>query len=344
LFYEGDFSEGGPHGEQCVLYHEDGSLKYVGGMENSYYSGYGKGFYDNGEVFLEGTFKRGKLHGDKCKIYKDNTQLIFQGGMINGIPNGHCKEYNEKGKVITMGNFINGKLVTNNAMLKTKKQFENVRHMSISDTRRKLSQSSNKITNHGRSTSKFNNNDSVVKSTSREEKAPNANWAVSQFLSNNNDEIFIQNQSEIMIKTEEKIIAAKNKTGSLRDRSNTENCDFLRKPNQNPWEKSILYDNENPNVKSINISAIYGKDEPSFIDNNAFDRVSSRPITPRSLNKNEKRNVDSYKHVPRPTSQKSKRPLNFRRDSISSKDQSRQQITSRSDKIQSNEINIQESY
>ena len=27
LFYEGKFSDGGPDGDSCILYHEDGSLK-----------------------------------------------------------------------------------------------------------------------------------------------------------------------------------------------------------------------------------------------------------------------------------------------------------------------------
>ena len=85
-------------------------------MEKGYYFGYGKGFYDNGFVFLEGNFKRGKLNGEKCKIFSDKGVLIFQGGMNNGIPDGHCKEFNEKGKVITMGNFSMGKLIGGNPM------------------------------------------------------------------------------------------------------------------------------------------------------------------------------------------------------------------------------------
>lgn len=121
-------------------------------MSQGYYNGYGKGFYDNGEVFLEGNFKKGKLHGDKCKIFKDNGVLIFQGGMFNGIPNGHCKEYNDSGKVITMGNFINGKLVgAYNGMKKSRKSIANgphsrsvVRHFSISGTPRNKSMNNSK--------------------------------------------------------------------------------------------------------------------------------------------------------------------------------------------------------
>lgn len=344
LFYDGVLKEGGPQGQNCVLYHEDGSLKYVGGMENGYYMGYGKGFYDNGEVFLEGTFNRGKLHGEKCKIFKDNGQLIFQGGMNNGVPNGHCKEYNEKGKVITMGNFINGKLVANNTMKKNKVS-DKVRHMSVCSTPRKSSVNNSRIIPHIRTSSRHKNTDVSQNSGNKEDKIPVANWAVSQYLSNNDNEIFIQNQSEIILKTRETITEAKNKGINGRDRSNTMGSDLLRIPKKTNWEKSILFDNENPPVKSINISMIYGKDDPSFISGNAFDKNSTNK-TPRSLQKNERERIESFKHVPRPTSVRGgKRNLNFRKDSSTSRNRDlKLSYTQRSEKVEVNDIHLNESH
>ena len=103
-------------------------------MEKGNYFGYGKGFYDNGFVFLEGNFKRGKLHGEKCKIFSDKGILIFQGGMSNGIPNGHCKEFNAKGRVITMGNFNMGKLVSGTPMNSKPRHHSQMRRLSTSGT------------------------------------------------------------------------------------------------------------------------------------------------------------------------------------------------------------------
>jgi hypothetical protein len=105
-------------------------------MEKGHYSGYGKGFYDNGSVFLEGPFKKGKLHGEKCKIFSEKGVLIFQGGMSNGIPNGHCKEFNQKGRVITMGNFAMGKLIGGSSMNPKPRHHSQVRRLSTSGTPR----------------------------------------------------------------------------------------------------------------------------------------------------------------------------------------------------------------
>ena len=51
IFFEGKFSHGGPHGETCVIHHENGSLKYIGAMRSGHYYGFGKGFYEDGSIF-----------------------------------------------------------------------------------------------------------------------------------------------------------------------------------------------------------------------------------------------------------------------------------------------------
>jgi hypothetical protein len=119
--------------------------RYVGSMEKGHYSGYGKGFYDNGSVFLEGPFKRGKLHGEKCKIFSDKGVLIFQGGMSNGIPNGHCKEFNQKGRVITMGNFARGKLIGGSSMNPKPRHHSQMRRVSTSGTLRNPDQYNSRL-------------------------------------------------------------------------------------------------------------------------------------------------------------------------------------------------------
>jgi hypothetical protein len=59
LEFEGEFVGGVPHGEQCTIYHDNGKLKYRGGIEYGVYEGQGSLYNRRGIKEYGGEFSHG---------------------------------------------------------------------------------------------------------------------------------------------------------------------------------------------------------------------------------------------------------------------------------------------
>lgn len=101
--YEGEISNGLPHGVGVQTYRKDGSV-YKASFINGVRNGKGSHTFKNGARF-EGTFKDDNYDG--IGTYHFRTGRKYVGEFKNGKMNGQGKIYDSSGKLVYEGKFVN---------------------------------------------------------------------------------------------------------------------------------------------------------------------------------------------------------------------------------------------
>ena len=108
IIYEGDFRKGGIHNKSAKIYHNNGNLRYEGGMlrgkrhsdvDNDVQS---KMYFEtNQELEYIGGFANDEYNGEDVTIYFKGLEdtVFYQGSMLNGLKQGYGIEFSENKKI-----------------------------------------------------------------------------------------------------------------------------------------------------------------------------------------------------------------------------------------------------
>jgi hypothetical protein len=78
LEFEGEFRDGVPHGEECTIYHDNGKLKYRGGVEEGVYEGQGSLYNRRGIMEYGGEFSQGAPLDVKSRQPKPKPEPSYE--------------------------------------------------------------------------------------------------------------------------------------------------------------------------------------------------------------------------------------------------------------------------
>jgi len=87
LMYEGMFVNDMPddNGKTVTLYYENENVMYEGKCSLGVKVGFGKIFWDNGQLQYSGNWYNNMPDGEDCKVYGKDGSIIFEGRLVNGI-------------------------------------------------------------------------------------------------------------------------------------------------------------------------------------------------------------------------------------------------------------------
>jgi hypothetical protein len=110
LRYKGKFREGRYHGNECVLFKENGEKEFEGQMYEGKMQGECVFYWDNGQVRFRGMCKEGAPNGSECELFSETGELVYSGGFKEGLYSGkgECFEAGKEHK----GRFKEGKPFT----------------------------------------------------------------------------------------------------------------------------------------------------------------------------------------------------------------------------------------
>lgn len=97
LIYNGKFTRDGQYTGQCVLYYDNGNIRYEGSMLNHKYSGFGIEYNEKGELLYEGDWVDGLQYG-QGKLYENNV-MIYSGYWYEGVKMGKGQDYSAKSRI-----------------------------------------------------------------------------------------------------------------------------------------------------------------------------------------------------------------------------------------------------
>lgn len=97
LIYNGKFTQDGQYTGKCVLYHDNGKIRYEGTMLNNRYSGFGKEYNEKGELVYEGDWVDGLQYG-QGKLYENNI-MIYSGYWYEGVKTGKGQDYSTSSRI-----------------------------------------------------------------------------------------------------------------------------------------------------------------------------------------------------------------------------------------------------
>jgi antitoxin component YwqK of YwqJK toxin-antitoxin module len=79
LYYEGNYQNNEPHGDQITLWHPNKQTMYTGGMIEGKKRGHGTEFYENGQILFNGDWHENEPYGKGIKIYNSDGSIMFEG-------------------------------------------------------------------------------------------------------------------------------------------------------------------------------------------------------------------------------------------------------------------------
>ena len=103
-----------------MLYNNDGTVKYMGGINNGVPHGAGSEYYADGSIKYLGNYENGVLNGDAFFCLADKS-VEYVTTYVNGVANGECVIWNNLTGMAFIGKFQNGKFDASN---KESKQFD----------------------------------------------------------------------------------------------------------------------------------------------------------------------------------------------------------------------------
>merc|ERR1712151_556162 len=79
LYYEGNYQNNEPHGDQVTLWHPNKQTMYTGGMIEGQKEGHGTEFYENGQVLFNGDWHNNEAYGEGIQIFNEDGSVLFEG-------------------------------------------------------------------------------------------------------------------------------------------------------------------------------------------------------------------------------------------------------------------------
>merc|ERR1712151_292282 len=86
LYYEGNYQNNEPHGEQVTLWHPNKQTMYTGGMIEGKKNGQGTEFYENGQILFNGTWSANEPYGTGIQIFNEDGSVMFEGDKERVMP------------------------------------------------------------------------------------------------------------------------------------------------------------------------------------------------------------------------------------------------------------------
>merc|ERR1712151_817210 len=79
LYYEGNYQNNEPHGDQVTLWHPNKQTMYTGGMVEGKKHGHGTEFYENGQILFNGNWSANEPYGTGIQIFNEDGSVMFEG-------------------------------------------------------------------------------------------------------------------------------------------------------------------------------------------------------------------------------------------------------------------------
>lgn len=92
-----------------TLYHDNGTISYIGGLIDGQPNGQGTAYYESGAIKSKGKWINGRLNGQGTGYYENGT-ICYIGEFLNGICNGQGTLYTEVGTIFYRGEWKSGSM------------------------------------------------------------------------------------------------------------------------------------------------------------------------------------------------------------------------------------------